>query len=331
MVSIQERHLFTAPSKLSMRFSLIVATFHRTTELRRLLLSLDRQTHRNFEVIVVDQNADGRLWPILDSFAARLEIHRVTSARGLSRARNVGLRCVTGDVVCFPDDDCWYPENLLEDVNRLLTEDPESHGIIADSLDESGRQTLRWSARPGKLTTTKSWLRSISYAIFLRKEVLVAIGGFDEAFGVGSSSRWESGEDNDLVLRSLKAGFTIHYERDVCVFHPKMFLSFDDLWLAKRYKYALGEGKLAQKHPMPLWWQALFFLIPLSRALLVSLLLNGNRAYFHWLTFSGRLVGFRSSEELHPVRIPFPLGIEPVLHDALEIPLKVRSAATSSE
>ncbi len=81
-----------------MRFSLIVATLGRTAELQRLFESLERQTHRDFEVIVVDQNTDGRLLPILDAFATKLTIRRLTSIPGLSRARNVGLREATGEL-----------------------------------------------------------------------------------------------------------------------------------------------------------------------------------------------------------------------------------------
>ena len=52
-----------------MRFSLIVATFGRTEEMRNLLLSLASQTEPDFEVVVVDQNSDERLVPILAAFA----------------------------------------------------------------------------------------------------------------------------------------------------------------------------------------------------------------------------------------------------------------------
>ena len=59
-----------------MRFSLIVATLNRTDELGTLLESLNRQDHRDFEVIVIDQNADQRLVPLLRPFEKRLEIRR---------------------------------------------------------------------------------------------------------------------------------------------------------------------------------------------------------------------------------------------------------------
>ena len=103
-----------------MRFSLVVATLGRTTELQKLLKSLDQQTHRDFEIIVVDQNTDDRLLPVLSTFENRMEVRRLISVPGLSRARNVGLGTITGNVVCFPDDDCWYPSDLLARLNQLF-------------------------------------------------------------------------------------------------------------------------------------------------------------------------------------------------------------------
>ena len=48
------------------RLSLIVATLGREAELSRCLGSLAAQTSRDFEVVVVDQNADDRLAALLD-------------------------------------------------------------------------------------------------------------------------------------------------------------------------------------------------------------------------------------------------------------------------
>ncbi len=300
-----------------MRFSLVVATLGRSAELEQLLESLDRQIHRDFEVIVVDQNTDGRLLPILRAFENRLDLRRVESVPGLSRARNVGLRVITGDAVCFPDDDCWYPEDVLSRVDQLFRDNPEWQGIIGDSVDTTGWPTLPWRDRPGKVTRPMSWRRAISYAIFLRSSVLREIGGFDEALGLGAGTPWGSGEDNDLVLRSLRAGCYVQYDPNVHIYHPRLFPVFDESGWAKRYRYALGDGKLLQKHPMPLWWRLLFFAVPVGRAMWSLVRLNRKEAYFHWLTFKGRVKGLRSARELGCGEAGFLGENEPSTHSAL--------------
>ena len=69
-----------------MRFSLLLATLNRTVEMRPLLESLAAQTWRDFELVVIDQNADGRLEEILRPYRTHFEIRHLRSARGHSRA-----------------------------------------------------------------------------------------------------------------------------------------------------------------------------------------------------------------------------------------------------
>src|ERR1039457_7675625 len=99
--------------------SLIVATVNRVNELERLLDSLDSQTYKDFEIIVVDQNPDDRLVSIFQRHQS-LSIHHLRSARGLSRARNVGLPDAKGEIIGFPDDDCWYPQQLLAHIKQAF-------------------------------------------------------------------------------------------------------------------------------------------------------------------------------------------------------------------
>ena len=70
----------------SIKFSLILATVDRVTELERFLDSLDRQTFRDFELFVVDQNTDDRLVPILASYRRAL-YHQASAQRAGALAR----------------------------------------------------------------------------------------------------------------------------------------------------------------------------------------------------------------------------------------------------
>ena len=211
-----------------MRFSLIVATIGRTEELIRLFHSLECQSHRDFEVIVVDQNPDDRLMAIIRDFGPLMTIRRLTSAPGLSRARNVGIQSATGDILCFPDDDCWYGNDLLELVNAQLSANPGWDGLIIDAVDANGKAILPWPDRAGRLTRPMSWRRACSIAQFVRRGVFTKIGTFDESLGAGSGTPWGCGEDQDIMLRVLNAGFWIEFDPAIGVCHPPMVNSFDD-------------------------------------------------------------------------------------------------------
>lgn len=278
-----------------MRISLVVATVGRTTEVERLLASLQAQTHQDFDVIVVDQNADGRLAPVLAEFAGKLDLRHLTlsGTPGASRARNLGLRHVTGEVICFPDDDCWYPPDLLARVAELLTANPDWDAIIGEAVDASGRPILPWPERSGRATKPICWRRAVCFALIFRARVLKRIGGFDEALGGGAGTPWVSGEDADLMLRALENGFRVRYEKQLRIHHPRLFRSFDETSRSKRYGYSLGDGNLLRKHPMPAWWRVLFFGVPVGRTLLALLKLAGEETRFHWTTYLGRVRGFR--------------------------------------
>jgi glycosyltransferase involved in cell wall biosynthesis len=108
------------------RFSLIV----RTSELRCLLESLTQQGFVDYEVILVDQNDDDRVQELMDEFLDRVPLKRTSSPKGASRARNVGLSLASGDIIAFPDDDCWYPRDLLKNVDWWFQTHPK-YAILA--------------------------------------------------------------------------------------------------------------------------------------------------------------------------------------------------------
>ena len=73
-----------------LRFDLVVATVDRTDDLEALLASLAEQTHDGFRLVVVDQNDDDRIAPLLAEYHVLDALH-LRSRRGRSRARHHAL------------------------------------------------------------------------------------------------------------------------------------------------------------------------------------------------------------------------------------------------
>ncbi len=272
-----------------MKFSLILATVSRTQEIEFFLGSLDAQTYDNFELIVVDQNGDDRLVPILRRFQGHFPILHLRSDRGLSRARNIGIKKASGDVIAFPDDDCLYPPDLLKKVARWFSEQPEWHGLTGRSVNANGLPSGgRWDNKKGGVNRYNVWRRAISFTIFLRREVVDVVGPFDEDLGVGAGTPWGSGEETDYLLRALEAGFRIFYDPNLWVVHPNK-----EPTPITAYRYASGMGRVLRKHGYPLWFIAYYSARNLGACLLNLALGKRNRASVSWAALWGRLDGWR--------------------------------------
>lgn len=276
-----------------MKFSLIMATLGRSDEIRRLFESLVLQQHQDFELIVVDQNEDDRVRRIVADFEARLDIKYLQSAKGLSRARNVGLKAVTGEVVCFPDDDCWYRPETLAFVAGQLQADAQLGGVTGMSIDAQGRPSQgRWASEPLTMTRYNVWKCATSYTIFLRAAAVRAVGGFDEALGVGSGSRWGAGEEVNYLLGVLREGWRVVYQPELKIHHPEPLLVMDEKAFNRARLYNRGFGRVLGLNAYP----APFVLYLISRSVAACALaaLKGDlgRARYAWIAASQRFLGW---------------------------------------
>jgi GT2 family glycosyltransferase len=271
-------------------FDLVLATVGRTDELSRFLASLEAQTYRRFRLLLVDQNEDERLARVLAEHA-ELDVARLRSERGLSRARNVALPELGADIVAFPDDDCIYPSDLLDRVVRQFGDD-RLDGLTGRSVDVSDRSSASWELDGAVLTDTNLWNRAISYTIFLGRAVVERVGEFDEQLGLGSGTAWSSGEEIDYLVRALRAGARIEYDPTLTVVHEERALSADDL-RARGFRDGASLGYVLRKHRYPRSEVARRLMRPVGGTLLSLARLDLPRARFHAATVRGRIAGLR--------------------------------------
>lgn len=250
------------------RFSLVLATIERTNEVDRFLASLEAQVKRDVELIVVDQNEDDRLVPILSKWSAQMDATKVCSQggikllhvrseRGLSRARNVGLRHCSGEIVAFPDDDCLYPPNTLSNVDRWFRSHPAYDILSLTSRDEFGALSgNKWHAESCDLASINIFRTSQSYTYFVRVTSQVRSLTFDEGLGIGSKTPFGSGEDTDFLLAAMHQGMKGRFVASWHVVHPCKDVRHGGITEERNYSYGLGMGRVQGKHRLFWLWLA---------------------------------------------------------------------------
>lgn len=277
----------------TIKFSLILATVGRSKELARFLQHLDQQTYRNFELIVVDQSPDGILEPLLRQYQERFPLLHLRSERGLSRARNVALQHFSGDIVAFPDDDCWYAPDTLEKIAQAFHENSGFDGFTGRATDDSSRSAFDWfHNKSGWVDKKNVWRRAVSISIFLRAGVTRAVGSFDESLGAGSGYGRYSAEETDYLIRAVDSGFSIYYCSDLCIFHPNPAPNYDRELIKKGYGYSLGLGYVLRKHKYPVWFVCYCWMRALGGAVVSLLAFNFPKSRYHFAVLKGRVLGW---------------------------------------
>jgi len=179
------------------RVSVIIPTFNRAGLVREAVGSVLAQTCRDFEVVVVDDaSSDGTAaalaaWP-------EVKMLRHSRRRGVSAARNTGIRAARGEWLAFLDsDDLWLSEKLARQLAYL----EDRPGLMLCQTDETW---VRRGARVNKPLSHRKvagriFLPSLDRclvspsAVILPRKLIEAHGGFDETL--------PAAEDYDLWLR----------------------------------------------------------------------------------------------------------------------------------
>ena len=125
------------------KVSVIIPAYNSARLLRSTLQSVFEQTHRDYEVIVVDDGStDDTKAVVVASDGPVSYLHQVN--QGPSAARNTGILAAKGEFICFLDaDDLWIPEKLAIQL-EFMDRNPHVGLVFSDEdeFDDQGVQCV---------------------------------------------------------------------------------------------------------------------------------------------------------------------------------------------
>jgi glycosyltransferase involved in cell wall biosynthesis len=217
----------------------VIIPMYRGNYINDLFDKLNRQTFRDFEVIVVDSGEErgDHLYEI-SNFKLKYIYNKNV---GAAKARNIGIKHARGEIIAFTDDDCQPDADWLENAKKHFDKYKSAAGLEGlIYTDESKLGDNRY-----RIVTNKGFkgIGFMTANLFIRHDIITKIGGFDERF-----DKPHFREDTDLAWRAQYYG-QIPFADGVRVYHPPILRNLKGESKDDRDYFFVNDALLFSKHP----------------------------------------------------------------------------------
>lgn len=206
-----------------MKYSLIIPVYNRPDEVDELLASLEVQTLKDFEVVVVEDGSTIPCLNVVNEHASRLALRYFQKENsGPGQSRNYGAERSQGEYLIVLDSDCVLPPGYLQAVDDELTRKPcdafggpdrahESFTPVQKAINYSMTSFFTTGGiRGGKKKLDKFYPRSFNMGI--KADLYQRLNGF---------SAMRFGEDIDFSIRIFKSGASCRLFPEAWVWHKR--------------------------------------------------------------------------------------------------------------
>jgi len=176
--------------------SVIIPTYNRAEMLQEAIASVLNQDFKNVELIVVDDGSTDHTPEILKTYKDIIAYRQ--DRKGVSGARNTGIKLASGALIAFLDsDDMWLPQKLscqvaFFDSNRAALICQTEEIWMKNNVRINPKQRHKKASGMIYEQSLKLCLVSPS-AVMIKRELFDIVGNFDETL--------PACEDYDLWLR----------------------------------------------------------------------------------------------------------------------------------
>lgn len=195
-----------------MTISIITITYNSAKTLQRALESVQSQTYKDIEHIVVDGASTDGTKELIAAYAKQHPNVRWVSEKddGIYNALNKGIRMATGDVIGFlHSDDVLYSPDSIGHIAAAFGD--ETVDVVYGDLQycNGGKVVRRWKSNDFNPSALKYGWMPPHPTVYVRRKVYEQVGEYDEWFRISA--------DFDMMIRIFKAGYRSKYIPEVLV------------------------------------------------------------------------------------------------------------------
>ncbi|WP_122088216.1 glycosyltransferase family 2 protein [Halalkalicoccus subterraneus] len=184
--------------------SVIIPTYNRRCLLSNAIDSVNSQTYKNIEIIIVDDGSEEDIKEVVNSFDCKNIIYiRHENNKGGSVARNTGIEHAEGDYIAFLDsDDEWRLDKIEKQVNKIEASDKDIDIVYCDylkGLSSSSQLLLKpHDLREGDIhkDLLSGWMNIMTSQLLIKQSCIEESGGFNPNF--------PSFQEYDMLVRMAK-------------------------------------------------------------------------------------------------------------------------------
>ena len=200
--------------KSKVKISVVIPIYNRKEELDTALQSLNKQSIKDFEVVIVDDGSDVCYTSVLHKYTTiNIKYKKIQHTGNIARVRNEALKICEGKYIAVLDSDDYCEKKRLEIQSKVLDNNPMIDilatwvHIISDVDNENSERLSRLYNE--NYDTDGIIYQNMNYgccichsSVMLKKQVLVKLGGYDENYNIC--------EDYKLWMDAIKHNYSIY-------------------------------------------------------------------------------------------------------------------------
>ena len=195
-----------------MKISIITITYNSASSLQRALDSVQSQTYKDIEHVIIDGASTDGTREMIEAYAEQHKNVKWVSEKdnGIYDAINKGIRLATGDVIGFlHSDDVLYSPDSIGQIAAAF-EQNQADVVYGDLQYMRGNKVVRrWKSNAFNPRALKYGWMPPHPTVYVRREVYQQVGEYDSWFRISA--------DYDMILRIFTAGYNTHYIPEVLV------------------------------------------------------------------------------------------------------------------